>query len=101
MIHDLVHASGDWVSLADNLPNPAPVAPPGMKNTFGDWISWAKYIGMVAGVIGLIICGIMMMVGRKNRSHLSAEGASGLVWVIAGLSVTTLAVSVVTSMVGG
>ncbi|WP_435137775.1 hypothetical protein [Actinacidiphila sp. bgisy144] len=83
---------------ASGLNNPAPVAPPGMQGTFNDWIAWAKYLGMVAGVIGFIACGIMMMVGRRNRSHLAAEGAGGLVWTIAGISTVTLAVSVVTAM---
>ncbi|MFF4709592.1 hypothetical protein [Streptomyces sp. NPDC001297] len=87
--------------LADGLPNPGPAAPPGMGGTFSDWISWAKYIGMFAGVMGLIACGVMMMVGRRNRSHLAAEGASGLVWVIAGASIVTLSVSMVTALMGG
>lgn len=87
--------------LADSLPNPGPQAPPGMGKTFSDWISWGKYIGMFAGVMGFIACGIMMMVGRRNRSHLSAEGAGGLVWVIAGGSVVTLSVSIVTALMGG
>lgn len=89
------------VPLAEDIPNPAPQAPPGMRGVFSDWISWAKYLGMVAGAIGMIACGIMMMVGRRNRSHLAAEGAGGIVWVIAGVSTVTLAVSVVTSMMGG
>lgn len=87
--------------LADPIPDPNPAPPPGMKNTFSNWISWAKYLGMVAGAIGLIACGIMMMIGRRNRSHLAAEGAGGIVWVIAGISTVTLAVSVVTQMMGG
>ncbi|MFM9625307.1 hypothetical protein OHS71_41120 (plasmid) [Streptomyces sp. NBC_00377] len=89
------------IVLADNLPNPGPQAPPGMKGTFSDWISWGKYIGMFAGVMGFIACGVMMMVGRRNRSHLAAEGAGGLVWVIAGGSVVTLSVSIVTALMGG
>ena len=96
-----VHTAHHLSILADTLPNPAPVAPPGTSATFSDWISWTKYVGMVAGAIGLMICGIMMMVGRRNRSHLSAEGAGGIVWVIGGISTVTLAVSVVTTMFGG
>lgn len=71
---------------------------PGLGPTLTHWISWAKSIGMFAGVIGLIICGIMMMVGRRNRSHLAAEGASGIVWVIAGASVIALAPSLISSL---
>ncbi|MEU9079972.1 hypothetical protein AB0D22_35520 [Kitasatospora sp. NPDC048538] len=80
--------------------NPAPAPPPGMEGTFTNWVSWGKYVGMFCGIMGLIACGIMMTIGRRNRAHLSAEGASGLVWVIAGVSAITLSVSVVTAMMG-
>lgn len=91
----------EWLYLAENIPNPAPKAPPGMGGTFSDWISWGKYIGMFLGAMGLIACGGMMMIGRRNRSHLAAEGASGIVWVIGGASVVTLSVSLVTALMGG
>lgn len=94
----LLDSAHHFATVADSLPNPAPASPPGMKDTFSNWISWGKYIGMFAGAMGFIACGIMMMVGRRNRSHLAAEGAGGLVWTIAGISTVTLAVSVVTAM---
>jgi hypothetical protein len=83
-----------------NLNQPAtPI--PGLGDTLTQWIGWAKTIGMFAGVIGFIICGVMMMIGRRNRSHLAAEGASGLVWVIAGASVVVMAPGVISAMMGG
>ena len=87
--------------LADSIPNPPPKAPPGTSGMFSNFIAWAKYIGMAVGVLGLIACGIMMSAGRRNRSHLAAEGASGLLWTGAGLSVIVLAVSIVTAMFAG
>ncbi|MEV6672867.1 hypothetical protein [Streptomyces sp. NPDC051162] len=88
----LVHTMHDMVTLADgSYPNPKPEAPPGMKDVFGGWVAWAKWIAVMSGILGLIACGIMMMLGRRNRSHLAAEGASGIVWVIAGISVASLA----------
>lgn len=97
----LLHDPNHLLILADRIPNPPPQAPPGMEKTFSDWLSWGKYIGMFAGAIGLIACGVMMSIGRRNRSHLAAEGAGGVVWVIAGVSTVTLSVSVVVAMMGG
>jgi hypothetical protein len=80
----------------------APAQPiPGLGDTLSQWIGWAKSIGMFAGVMGLMICGIMMMIGRRNRSHLAAEGASGMVWVIAGASVVVMAPGLITALMGG
>lgn len=88
----LIHTAHDMITLADgNFPNPKPEAPPGMEKVFGGWVGWAKWIAVMSGILGLIACGIMMMLGRRNRSHLAAEGASGIVWVIAGISVASLA----------
>ncbi|WP_234327492.1 hypothetical protein [Streptomyces sp. NRRL WC-3742] len=98
--HATALLAGPTPTPAPLFENPPPKAPPGMEGTFTDWVSWAKYVGMVCGILGLIACGIMMTIGRRNRAHLSAEGASGLVWVIAGISAITLSVSVVTAMMG-
>lgn len=77
------------------VPNPGPQAPPGLADDANLFLGWLKYIGLAAGVGGLFICGIMMMVGRRNRSNLAADGASGIMWVIGGLSVISLAAGVV------
>ncbi len=102
-----------WLQLADHfsalapmadpspgaiIPNPAPAAPPGMSGTFSNFVAWTKYVALVVGVISLLACAMMMMLGRRNRGHLAAEGAMGLVWVLGGLSVASLAVAVVTAM---
>jgi hypothetical protein len=79
----------------------APSTPPGMETVFPEWIGWAKWIAIGLGILGLMACGIMMMIGRRNRSHLSAEGANGLLWVMGGLSVVSLAAGVVPSVIGG
>jgi len=42
--------------------------------------------GTVGGVFGLIGCGAMMAIGRRNRSSLAADGATGIPWVLAGLT---------------
>jgi len=45
-----------------------------------------------------MFCGIMMMIGRRNRSQLAAEGASGIPWVIGGLSVVSLAAGITSAV---
>ncbi|WP_256356477.1 hypothetical protein [Streptomyces sp. PKU-EA00015] len=103
---NLLSTLTDVVALAPMEPTPKPpawdappVSPPGMESVMPEWVGWAKYFAIGAGILGLISCGIMMMVGRRNRSHLSAEGANGLLWVLGGLSVVTLAAGVVPGIV--
>ena len=79
--------------LAEPVPVPdsGPKAPPGTEILAGDWIGYFKWFALVAGMFGLIICGIMMMLGRRNRSALASDGAAGIPWVIGGLMVVSLA----------
>ncbi|GLZ16139.1 hypothetical protein Acsp04_63740 [Actinomadura sp. NBRC 104425] len=76
------------------LNNPAPEAPAGLEEVAEQWISWAKWGCLVAGALGLLICAGMMAVGRRNRSYLAAEGAAGIPWTVAGLSLAALAVPI-------
>ena len=85
--------------LAD-LNNPAPQAPDGVAATVNTLLAWGKWIAFVCGVAGIIVSGIMMMLGRRNRSQMSADGAIGLPWVIGGLSVVALAVPIVNNLFG-
>ncbi|MGW1767188.1 hypothetical protein ACWCQL_24355 [Streptomyces sp. NPDC002073] len=102
----LLSTLNDVVSLApldDPVPgtdwNQPPKSPPGMDTIMPKWVGWAKYFAIGAGILGIIACGILMMIGRRNRSHLAAEGANGLLWVLGGLSVVTLAAGVVPSII--
>jgi len=78
--------------------NPAACAPPGLDQIGSQWISWVKWAGVVGGIMGLMACGIMMAVGRRNRSNLAGEGASGIPWTLAGLTIIALASGIVTSI---
>lgn len=80
------------------LSNAAPCAPPGLSAIANQWIGWAKWGCLVAGVLGLLISAGMMMIGRRNRSHLAGEGATGIPWVVAGLSLAALAVPIATQV---
>jgi hypothetical protein len=77
------------------VPNPAPKAPPGMAGPVDTLLAWWKWGALVAGVFGLVGCGAMMALGRRNRSSLAADGASGIPWVLAGLTLIALSSGIV------
>ena len=81
--------------LAAGVPNPTPQAPPGMAGPVNTLLGWWKWGALVAGVFGLIACGAMMAIGRRNRSSLAADGASGIPWVLAGLTLIALSSGIV------
>ena len=105
ILSHLVTAAVDSLSsvlaaLPVEISNPAPKAPAGVSNTVTELLAWGKWIAFVCGVAGLIVSGIMMMLGRRNRSQMSADGAIGLPWVVGGLSVVVLAVPLVNNLFG-
>ena len=77
------------------VPDPAPVAPPGMDAPAKLLLGWMKWIGLVAGMVGFGMCALMMIVGRRNRSSMAVDGATGIPWVLAGLSLMTLSAGLV------
>lgn len=93
--HLTVGAAAAHNAVSADVPNPGPKPPPGTELLAGDWIAYFKWFALVAGMVGLILCGIMMMVGRRNRSALASDGAAGIPWVIGGLMVVSLASTVV------
>lgn len=84
-----------------NVPNPGPIPPPGTEIIVGNWIGYFKWFALVAGTIGLIVCGIMMMIGRRHRSALASDGAAGVPWVIAGLVLVSLTSTIVATVLPG
>ena len=66
------------------VPPGEPVAPPVLGPLAVDILSWAKGVGLVAGVLGLIVIGIMMVAGRRNRSQMAADGLGALPWIVGG-----------------
>lgn len=76
-------------------PNPDPVAPPGMQEVADQFLGWGKWIILVAGVLGMLICAGMMIIGRRNRSATAVDGAAGVPWVLGGLFLAAVAASIV------
>ena len=81
--------------LAVTVPNPAPQAPPGLARTVNTLLAWWKWLALIAGVFGLTGCGAMMAIGRRSRSSLAADGATGIPWVLAGLTLIVLSSGIV------
>ncbi len=77
------------------VPNPAPKAPPGLAGTVNTLLAWWKWAALIAGVFGLVGCGAMMAVGRRNGSTRAADGASGIPGVLAGLTLIALSSGIV------
>ena len=49
-------------------PDPPPVPPPGLTPITNLLLSWMKWGVVVVGVIGLLTCAMMIIIGRRNRS---------------------------------
>src|SRR5580692_5109617 len=75
-------------------PNPAPQAPPGLTAPVTTIIAWGKWGVLVCGVAGLLICSGKMAIGHRNRATFAADGASGVPWVLGGLSLAAVAAAI-------
>lgn len=88
-----------WRALAEMLlaspPTPPPTPPPGLDALGNTFIGWMKWTLIICGVAGLLACGIMMAVGRRNRSSFAADGAAGIPWVLGGLTLGAIAAVIV------
>ncbi|MFC4951078.1 hypothetical protein [Pseudonocardia sp. GCM10023141] len=73
------------------VPNPAAEAPPGFADLAGELLGWLKWGVLVAGVLGILICALMLIIGRRNRSATAYEGLVGSAWVIGGLALASVA----------
>lgn len=88
----LVHELASWTDVisAPKPPNPAPHPPPGLSGKVNTLLSWWKWIALALGVFGLIGCGALMIAGQRNRHNLAADGATGIPWVLGGLTLIVL-----------
>ena len=70
-------------------PNPPPSVPPGLGAFADQILGWMKWGVLVAGVLGILVCAIMIILGRRNRSATAYEGLVGSAWILAGLALAT------------
>ena len=89
-MHPLLTTLSELVAAGPAIPNPAPVAPPGMQAPAELLLGWMKWIGIIAGLVGFGVCAMMMILGRRNRSNMAVDGAAGIPWVLGGLSLIAL-----------
>ena len=83
--------------LAGNppVPNPAASPPPGLTGPINTILGWVKWGSVIAGSIGLSVCALMMMAGRRSRSTVAADGAAGIPWVLLGLMLASASSAIV------
>jgi hypothetical protein len=71
------------------VPDPPPAPPPGFTGPVDVILGWIKWGAIVAGSVGMSACGLMMILGRRNRSSLAVDGAAGIPYVLLGLMVVS------------
>lgn len=76
-------------------PNPPPTAPPGLDALAAQLLGWLKWGVIFAGLIGILVCAIMLIVGRRNRSATAYEGLVGSAWILGGLGLASIAALIV------
>jgi len=81
--------------LAGAVPDPPAQAPPGLTAPVNTILGWGKWGVLVCGVAGLLICAGKMAIGHRNRATFAADGATGIPWVLAGLSLAAVAAAIV------
>jgi hypothetical protein len=93
--HHLLAEPASVAASGATVPDPVPSPPPGLSGDVNTLLGWWKWIALIGGVFGLIGCGAMMAIGRRSRSALAADGATGIPWILAGLTLIVLASGIV------
>ncbi|MFE9437046.1 hypothetical protein [Streptomyces sp. NPDC006640] len=81
----------------DLIPASKPKVIPGMNGSVGQMLSYALYVLVLAGIVGVIIGGIKLAISDKSRNGNGMEPAK---WIIGGLAAVILSGSVI-AMVNG
>jgi hypothetical protein len=97
VIEQLHRAVDLFESLAaQGPPNPPPAPLPGRLGEFSNSvIGWLKTLAIIFGVGMLVVSGIMVIVGRRNRNQFAQDGLVGTAWVVAGLAIVGSAATIV------
>ena len=76
-------------------PDPPPTPPPGLDELASQLLGWLKWGVLFAGLIGILVCALMLIIGRRNRSATAYEGLVGSAWVLGGLGLASIAALIV------
>jgi hypothetical protein len=79
---------------------PAPQVPAGFSGFSTLITSWLVWGVRAAGIIGLLVAALMIIVGRRNRNQLATEGVFGSVWVGVGIALASSAALLVDAVLG-
>ena len=83
--------------LPADIPNPAPVQPPGTEG-FITIMGWVKWIGFGLAGIAVILVGIQMFFNSRRGE--GGEHAGKLGWVLGGIILIGAAAGIVSSLMG-
>lgn len=85
---------------SEPAPNPPPQAPPGIGELADQVIAWLKWGVLAAGMVGILVCAGMIIIGHRRRGGLAQEGLIGSVWVLGGLALASVAAVLVGAFAG-
>jgi hypothetical protein len=88
------------LGTTEPVSSPSPRAPEGIGAVADQLISWLTWGALAAGVVGLLVCAGMVVVGRRHRGGLAQDGLVGSLWVVTGLTLASLAAVLVGAFVG-
>lgn len=85
--------------IAQVPPQPEPVQPPGGEIA-AEALGWLAWAAGFAAVGALIVIGIRMMIGMRNRSQMAADSLGSLPWVFGGLVLVSSASAIARAVIG-
>jgi hypothetical protein len=74
--------------------------PPGVDALTDQVLGWLRWGVLAAGVLGMLACVAMVLVGRRRRGGLVQDGLVGSLWVLTGLTLASLAALLVGAFAG-
>lgn len=89
----LVHSVDLINSVPLGIPDPGPVAPPGFAGPVGIIMGWAKWVGLIVAVLGVIIIGAKLAINVRRGE--AAGELGGLLYVGLGCILIGAAASLV------
>lgn len=86
------------VVVPTQIPDPAPIQPPGMES-FSTALGWIKWIGFALAGVGIIFVAIRMFFSSRRGE--GGEHVGSLGWILAGVILIGGGASLVSALMGG